>query len=86
MRQEHYQTIRQHVEKLSANAPLAKHLDGYRKAGHSDKRFGWDVFRAAKVNGDSARWLCDHVYPYANDDHVDTAIRMIVREIESGNI
>ena len=42
-----------------------------------DKRLRWDLFYASKL----APWSCDNVYPYANDDHVDTALRAIQKEL-----
>ena len=43
----------------------------YRAAGLSDMRLRWDCARAAGL----ISWLCDNVYSYANDDHIDTALR-----------
>lgn len=47
----------------------------YRAAGHSDKRFRWDCFRAAKIEGNSTAWQYRVLYPYLNDSHCDTALR-----------
>ncbi len=41
-------------------------------------RHRWDLMYAAKLSA----WLCDNV-PYANGDHIDTALRAIIRELES---
>lgn len=43
-----------------------------------DKRYRWDLFRAARLSA----WLCDEVYPYADDTHVDTALRAIVAPLD----
>ncbi len=42
-----------------------------------EKRFRWDLSYAAKLTP----FICSTVYPYASDDHVDTALRAIVREL-----
>ena len=42
-----------------------------------DKRFRWDLCYAAGLSG----WLCDEVYKYANDTHVDTALRHAIKTI-----
>lgn len=42
-----------------------------------EKRFRWDLSYAAKLTP----FICSDVYSYANDDHVDTALRAIVREL-----
>lgn len=43
----------------------------YKNSGLSDKRLRWDAARQA----DLIPFLCDTVYQYANDDHIDTALR-----------
>lgn len=43
-----------------------------------DKRFRWDLSRAAGI---TSVWMCDVLYPYMNDDHIDTALRRIVSEL-----
>ena len=50
--------------------------DKYRKAGLSDKRFRWDLFAAAISKPFD---LTSDIYKYANDDHIDTALRHIVQ-------
>ncbi len=53
----------------------------YAKAGHSDKRFRWDILHSAKIDGErSSTFLCDVIYKYANDDHIDTALRQIIKK------
>ena len=42
-----------------------------------DKRFRWDLLFAAKLS----TWLCDNVYTYADDNHIDTALRSIVKHL-----
>lgn len=46
--------------------------------GDIDKRIRWDVLRVSK----GSAWLCDSIYPYANDAHVDTALRMLQKEFK----
>jgi len=49
----------------------------YKAAGHTNKRYRWDLLWAAGLT----RWVCDHIYPYANDDHIDTVLRRAVPEL-----
>ena len=42
-----------------------------------EKRFRWDLSYAAKLTP----FICSDVYSYANDEHVDTALRQIVCEL-----
>lgn len=41
------------------------------------KRVRWDALYAAKLSV----WVCDTLYPYMDDTHVDTALRSIMREL-----
>jgi hypothetical protein len=41
-------------------------------------RFRWDLLNAAKLT----ELLCREIYGYANDAHVDTALRAIMREVQ----
>ena len=43
----------------------------YKNSGLSDKRFQWDMVRQAGL----ITWLCDNIYPYANDDHIQTVLK-----------
>ena len=49
----------------------------YKAAGHTNKRYRWDLLWAAGLT----RWVCDHIYPYANDDHIDTVLRRAVPDL-----
>lgn len=42
--------------------------------GLTDKRYRWDLVYAAKLTS----WICYDLYPYMNDDHIDTALRKIL--------
>lgn len=43
-----------------------------------NKRYRWDLLHAAQLT----TWLCDTVYRYAHDDHVDSALRSIVKDLK----
>ena len=45
---------------------------------HSDKRYRWDCLWAAGLT----RWVCDNIYPYANDDHIDTVLRQAIPPLD----
>lgn len=75
---EHYATIVGGFREVRANNPEIERL--YHEAGLTEKRMRWDILRAARINGDSSQWLCDVIYPYANDDHIDTALRHAVKD------
>jgi len=52
---------------------------GYKAQGLSDKRFRWDLLWA--VPNIVRQPIFDRMYKYAHDEHIDTALRRIVKEI-----
>jgi hypothetical protein len=43
------------------------------------KRLRWDCAYAAGLSG----YMCDTIYKYADDNHIDTALRMIMKDMPS---
>ena len=41
-----------------------------------DKRVRWDVIYRAVPSA----WICDNIYAYADDSHLDTALKRIMAE------
>ena len=41
----------------------------------SDMRYRWDLLHISVPS----KWICDNLYPYLNDDHIDTALRKITK-------
>ena len=39
-----------------------------------NKRLRWDVMN--KLIG--SKWICDNIYPYANDEHLDTVLKKVM--------
>lgn len=53
----------------------------YSNKGMTPKRFRWDMlWTARRKRPDDFNELFDKLYSYANDDHVDTALRYIVAD------
>ncbi len=46
----------------------------YQEQGLSHKRYRWDLLWKSQFN------VCTMIYPYANDDHIDTALRFLVSD------
>jgi len=46
---------------------------------HSNLRYRWDCLWAAGLT----RWVCDNIYPYANDDHIDTVLRQAIPNLNN---
>ena len=55
----------------------------YREAGMSDKRYRWDAFWSACRHTPSLNDVVREIYQYANDDHIDTVLRMLAREAKT---
>lgn len=73
---EHYVHMKQAMAEVAARVPIA----AYRAANptFSEKRIRWDYSYAAKLSP----WVCQNLYSYVNDEHIDTALRHIVAELE----
>ncbi len=66
--------------KQTVQETLHDHIAYVRREGlyhELEKRIRWDLFSAAGLS----RWVCDNVYPYANDTHVDTVLRNIMANL-----
>jgi len=40
-------------------------------------RFNFDIMYMAGLT----KWICDNLYPYANDDHIATALKRICPKV-----
>ena len=74
MKPEHREHIREAVVKFNTDF----HRSRYAAAGLSDMRFCWDCVNAAGLTG----WICSELYSYLNDEHIETALRSIIRPLE----
>lgn len=65
----------EHLRNVIDNFADSYTLEDYKREGLSEKRWRWDLsFRAGLIP-----WICANIYPYANDDHLDTALRHITQ-------
>lgn len=76
---EHYAHMLTAMRAAQALRPEATRAS-YEAGGLSAKRHRWDLSYAAGL----ATWICDNVYLYANNEHIDTAFKKIVSEMEEG--
>jgi len=63
----------EHLRKAISEFTDTYTLDEYKRNGLSEKRWRWDLTYRAKLTP----WICENLYPYANDEHIDTALRHI---------
>lgn len=75
IKKSHYDYMKAQINKLDREA-IKKHKDlglGIDK----NKRFRWDLFRAAGLSN----FASDELYNYLNDTHIDSALKSIVKEL-----
>lgn len=72
LKPEHYDHIREAVRAADAAFPSIRKQ--FELGRISAKRFRWDLLWASR----SSSWISENIYPYANDDHIDTALRRAV--------
>jgi hypothetical protein len=75
----HYAHMKFALAKIPTNDVKAHraHIISEGKAQDIEKRLRWDLSYAAGLTS----WFCREIYSYANDDHIDTALRKIMREL-----
>jgi hypothetical protein len=78
---EHYQQM------LEAIRPLVTQVAAHRERLKTDsrvkdleKRLRWDLLYASRCEL-AAHYISDTLYPYCNDEHIDTALKAIVKEL-----
>jgi hypothetical protein len=77
MKHEHYNHIRESFEKHAHWIPLTREsIAKENKAKDYDKRLRWDMLYIAV----GSRWICDNIYSYLDDTHIDSALRAIMRQ------
>ena len=64
----------QYIKQRIGAASTAPTWDQYKRAGLSAMRWRWDVARIAGL----IPFFCTDIYKYANDEHIDTALRHIL--------
>ena len=76
---EHYAVILDALKRLGGK--IEKHREFLRsdaRVKDLEMRLRWDAAYATGLT----RWFCEHIYSYANDEHIDTALRAAMKEIE----
>lgn len=81
---EHVETIKGFVSPLDTSERRQRYINGDFPNSAStkdlDKRYRWDLFYA---NPASAPFACDVLYKYSHDEHIDTALRSIVKPLRA---
>ena len=82
MTQEHYAHMKSAIaavwsSDLNKAERKALRLEG--KAKDIEKRLRWDWSYAAKISP----WICDNLYSYLDDTHIDTALKQVMKELNA---
>ena len=72
---EHFAHMRATIAPLDTDFHRAR----YAAAGLSTTRYQWDLLRHAGL----MTWLCDTLYAYLDDVHIQTALNKIVAPLET---
>ena len=76
----HYQHMQAAIAAIATPAKIAAHrqfIVNEGKAQDVEKRLRWDLSYYSGLTP----FIFENVYSYANDDHVDTALRSIMKEL-----
>lgn len=76
MKLAHYNLMKQEIAKLPRDKVLAFKANDLGK--NKEKFFIWGLFRAAKLHFTAT----DYLYLYLDDNHIETALRRIARELD----
>lgn len=75
---EHYATLKATLEDVAHLYPeFVARFSAMPKIKDADRAARWQLLREAQA----IHWLCDTLYPYLNDTHVDTALRHAYADI-----
>jgi len=80
-----YKALKEAIAKID-RAAIVKHKEAVRASGKHrdfDMRIRWDIFHAAGLKiGDGRGVKGDiNLYEYLNDNHIDTALKHIMKEL-----
>lgn len=77
---EHFNHISTAISDAFSAADVDKHREFIIKEGKAkdiEKRLRWDICYATPGLN---TWVCDNIYSYADDAHVDTALKAVMRK------
>jgi hypothetical protein len=75
MKPEHIERIKTAITPLDTPEVRAR----YAAADLTDKRYRWDLLTVALGSG----WICDELYCYIADPHIDSALRALVQPLDA---
>lgn len=78
---EHFEKLKSELATFSKEKIAAhrKFIINEGKSKDVEKRLRWDLLYYRNLSA----WVCDNIYPYADDSHLDTALRQIMKGLET---
>lgn len=75
----HYNFIKDKIKEMAKQkgVQISKLKEIYENNGLTLRRFVFDLSYAAKLTN----FICEHIYPYANEDHLYTALKKAAKDI-----
>lgn len=67
----------------SVKALVEHHAKGYQQEGLTERRMHFDLFWWVNRRAPEVGQVMPAIYKYANDDHLHTALKAIVRELQA---
>ena len=82
IKKEHYEFMEKQIDKLfkGHSHEITEHIKSLRKnpdVKDINKRIRWDIFYATKS---LQKFTCDVLYDYLHDEHINTALKKIVKK------
>ena len=77
---EHYEFIKSAIQNNFTVSLVNDHrtfIENEGKAKDIDKRLRWDLLWLSVTSA----WICGTIYKYADNTHIDTALKKIVKEL-----
>lgn len=78
----HLKSLIAHLDTEERRRQYRQDFDnGHIKAKDESKRYRWDLLYASQ---EATRFVCDVLYKYSHDEHIDTALRSLVKPLAEG--
>jgi hypothetical protein len=78
IRDDHYDYIKQVIKPIDTeyrrNLYRNRQFPNAERTKDLDMRYRWDLLYTCCTS----KWVCDNLYPYMNDSHIETALKRIV--------
>lgn len=79
MHLDHYHYLKDAMRVNAQYIPQYRaHIIAEGKSKDVEMRLRWDVLYLSGLS----QWICDNLYSYLDDNHIDTALRHIMKDID----